>query len=392
MEYNLVSGDSHIDLSWLPGDLFVDNAPAHLKDEVPRVVDTEEGPRWVAEGTELGVAGGLGFAFTAPRRGLRYRIDRMYDAGYYEGGPHPSTPNLRLKDMEMDGVDAEVLYGMTNAGMRIKDLDLLTTTYRIYNEWVVDFCNTEPGRWYALACIPITDPVTAAEELRRAAKLGLRGADLYTSFTWPIYMRDGYWDPLWEAAEETGLPLSFHIGGGGIRVPQAPTNRKSGEAYTEEEAEQNALAYRGTSLTLSQLAGAEWLLSIIMSGTCEKFPGFQFVLGECGAGWVPFVTERLDVQYTDNLIDVKFDPPLSLKPSEYWYRQGATTFQDDPTVGYMAKFIGEDNLMWGSDYPHPDGVWPDSAKVIERTMGQLDEDVKRKIVCDNAVQRYRMGQ
>ena len=58
----------------------------------------------------------------------------------------------------------------------------------------------------------------------------------------------------------------------------------------------------------------------------------------------------------------------------------------------MAKFIGEDNLMWGSDYPHPDGVWPDSAEVIERNMGQLDEDVKRKIVCDNAVKRYRMGQ
>ena len=98
----------------------------------------------MAEGTELGVAGGLGFGFTAPRRGLRARIDRMYDVGYYEGGPHPSTPELRLKDMEMDGVDAEVLYGMTNAGMRIKDLDLLTTTYRIYNEWVVDFCNTRP--------------------------------------------------------------------------------------------------------------------------------------------------------------------------------------------------------------------------------------------------------
>ena len=71
MKYNRVSGDSHIDLTWLPGDLFVDNAPAHLRDAVPQVVDTEAGPRWMAEGTELGVAGGLGFGFTAPRRGLR---------------------------------------------------------------------------------------------------------------------------------------------------------------------------------------------------------------------------------------------------------------------------------------------------------------------------------
>jgi predicted TIM-barrel fold metal-dependent hydrolase len=129
-----------------------------------------------------------------------------------------------------------------------------------------------------------------------------------------------------------------------------------------------------------------------MSGACQRFPDFQFVLGECGAGWVPFVIERMDIKYTDGMLDEKFDPPLDLKPSQYWYRQGATTFQQDPCVGHMADYIGVDNLIWGSDYPHPDGVWPDSRQVIKNTMGQLDEDAIRKITCQNAVDRYRMGQ
>ena len=83
---------------------------------------------------------------------------------------------------------------------------------------------------------------------------------------------------------------------------------------------------------------------------------------------------------------------MRLLPSEYWFRQGATTFQEEPCVGQMAHLIGEDNLMWGSDYPHPDGVWPDSKAVIQETMGQLPAPVLRKIICDNAVRLYRMGE
>ena len=150
------------------------------------------------------------------------------------------------------------------------------------------------------------------------------------------------------------------------------------------------MAYSGTSTTLLQLAGSEWLVSIILSGACQRFPDFQFVLGECGAGWIPFITERMDIVYTGSLLDEKFDPPLTLKPSEYWYRQGATTFQEDPCVGHMADYIGVNNLIWGSDYPHPDGLWPDSREVIQDTMGQLDKETLRKITCENAVKRYRM--
>ncbi|MBM3924572.1 MAG: hypothetical protein FJ320_01075 [SAR202 cluster bacterium] len=393
MQYNLVSGDSHVDMSWLPGDLFTKNGPSHLKDVMPQVVETDKGGRWVTEGRELGVYGGMGFGFTAPRRGRNRTVDKLYEAGFYEGPPRPINPKLRLEDMARDGVDAEVLYGMTTAGMRIKNPEVLTHTFRIYNEWVSKFCRQAPGRWYALACVPIHDPALAGDEVRRASKLGLRGVDLYVTGTIrPIYLRDGYWDPLWKASAECHMPISFHIGGGGIQVPGPNPGEEAKAAFAKVNPTQDELAYQGVHLPLEQLAGSEWLVSIIMSGACDRFPEFQFVLGECGAGWVPFIIERMDIKYHDQYLDEKFNPRLSLEPSEYWYRQGATTFQKDPCVGYMAEHIGENNLMWGSDYPHPDGVWPGSQEVIKETMSMLPKKTLRKIVCENAVKRYRMGE
>ena len=117
MEYTFVSGDSHMDMSWLPGDMFTSAAPASLRDQMPHVEDapTKEtkyglySKIWVCEGKELGVFGSMGMGFAPPQPGMSHRNDRMQEAGYYEGGPHPSTPDLRIRDQDMDGVQAEVL-------------------------------------------------------------------------------------------------------------------------------------------------------------------------------------------------------------------------------------------------------------------------------------------
>ena len=394
MNYAIVSGDSHVDMSMLPGDLFVDNAPAHLKGQVPHIEDTDEGPRWVAEGRILGVVQSAGFEFIPAQRGRWKRTDRMLDAGFYDGRGHPTDPELRLKDIIMDGVDAEVIYGITGTGKNLIDRETIAAVYRIYNDWVNEFCGKSPGRWYALACIPIHDPCLAASELMRAARLDyIRGADLMAAeVSRPIYSRDGYWNPLWKALAETELPLSFHIGGAPISVPPPPDDGSTEIIISDRQPTQNELAYRGVTDSLGQLSGAQWLSGILLSGACELFPNFRFVMGEAGAAWIPFVLGRLDHTYLESSLDKEFDPPLTMLPSEYWFRQGATTFQEEPVVGQMASIIGENNLMWGSDYPHPDGVWPDSKKVIKETMGQLEPTVLRKIIRDNAVKLYRIGQ
>lgn len=372
MEYKLISGDSHIDMTWMPGDVFVENAPAKFKDTVPRVVETDSGPHWFAEGKDLGVYGGLGFGFTRPDRGQSKHIDMMYDAGFYEGGPHPTTPDLRLKDMEMDGIDAEVIYGILGVGLRFEDKEMTRAVYEIYNTWAADFCNARPGRWVALACIPNHDPQVAAAELRRAAKLGLRGADFaVATAVKPVWHRD--WDVLWQAASECNVPISFHTTGPNVREPN-----------DEQMAKDYDMEYRMTKISLFQMAGAEYLASIIFSGACERFPDFKFVLGECGVTWLPHVLNRMDEEYEDRRQQIS----MPLKPSEYWHRQGYSTYQHEMGLPEFLPMIGEDNVVWGSDYPHPDGIWPESQKWIEEDLAGVTQETRRKITRDNTGRLY----
>ncbi len=374
MHYDVISADSHIDMTWLPGDLFTSRASSKWKSQVPRVEETKEGPRWVAEDSVLGVVGGLGHGFSPPKRGQSYRTDRMLDAGFYEDRAHPTTPELRLQDMALDGVDAEVIYGILATGLRLKDRDLVTMVYHIYNEWAADFCKTHPGRWAALACIPNHDAKIAAEEVHHAAKLDLRGTDFdVASASYPLW--DRFWDPLWEALQDTQLPVSFHVTG-----PRGyPLREPTGDAWADT-------VYTGLRLTLFQMGAAEFVASMVLSGVLERFPKLTFVLGEAGAGWLPYTLERMDLEYEDRL---HRHLNLSMKPSEYWRRQGYTTFQTEKSGPRMLDMIGEDNVMWGSDYPHPDGVWPDSKTTIEQNLSHLDEPLRRKIVCENAARLYK---
>ena len=336
MEYKIISGDGHIDLKWLPHDLFVSNAPAKWKDQAPRVVETKEGKRWYGEGRDLTTLTNGGLArMEPPKRGVAKHIDRMYEMGFFDGQPHPSTPELRVRDQEIDGVDAEVIYGILGMGNLVEDRELLTLVYQIYNTWAADFCKASPERLVALACIPNDDPEIAAGELRRAAKLGLRGADLaVTTAVNPIWHRD--WDPLWAAADETNIPISFHVTGYPVR-----------EANDEQMATDYRLHVLATKLSLFQVSGGEFLAGIVFSGALERYPGMKFVLGESGASWIPYVLSRMDEEYEDQFRELN----LKLKPSEYWHRQGYTTFQHETLLADFLHLVGEGQRHVGVRLP-----------------------------------------
>ena len=301
----------------------------------------------------------------------------MYDFGFYEGGPHPSTPELRLKDMEIDGIEAEVIYGILGVGLRFEDPRMTSVVYEIYNSWAADFCNARPGKWAALACIPNHDPNAAAAELRRAADLGLKGADFaVATAVKPIWHRD--WDPLWQAASECGIPISFHTTGPNVREPN--------DADMEREYD---LEYRMTKISLFQVCGSEYLASIIFSGACQRYPDLKFVLGECGVTWLPHVINRMDEEYEDRFNQLRGNLPS--KPSEYWSRQGYTTYQHEVGLPQFLPMVGEDNVIWGSDYPHPDGIWPESQKWIEEDLAGVSAETRRKLTRDNTSRLYGLG-
>ena len=375
MEHRIISADSHIDLRHLPHDVFTSNAPAKWKDHVPQVVETKEGKHWFADGIDL-VSRPLG-ATADPepiKRGWSKHMDRMLEMGYYEGGLHPSTPELRIKDQEIDGVDAEVIYGILAMDRVLEDRELLRVVYEIYNNWAADFCETSPDRFVALACIANDDPEIAAAELRRAAKRGLKAAGFSAqTAVKPLWHRD--WDPLWAAADECNMPISFH--GFAAEWVRGPSDAQMAKDY--------AAQYQATQITMLQLSGAEFLVSMSFSGALDRYPGMKFVLAECGASWIPYILGRMDEEYEDRFSHLNF----SLKPSEYWRRQGYTTFQHEVNLlADVVHLVGEDNIMWGSDYPHEDGIWPDSMKLIEQDLGRLDEKVRRKITYENAGKLY----
>jgi predicted TIM-barrel fold metal-dependent hydrolase len=130
----------------------------------------------------------------------------------------------------------------------------------------------------------------------------------------------------------------------------------------------------------------EVFVSIIASGACEKYPAFNFVLGESGVTWLPYVFDRLDTEYEDRGRSLGF----KLKPSDYFKRQGYVTYQQDQYMEPIIPLIGEDNIIWGADYPHPDCLWPDSRKFIEKNLGMLSESVRRKITSENVVKLYNL--
>jgi predicted TIM-barrel fold metal-dependent hydrolase len=144
------------------------------------------------------------------------------------------------------------------------------------------------------------------------------------------------------------------------------------------------LQWRLVRSSLFQLDGMEVMVSLIASGACEKYPDFKFVLGESGVTWLPYVFDRMDTEYEDRCRKLGF----SLKPSDYFHRQGFTTYQQDQYLEPAIPIVGEDNIIWGADYPHPDCVWPDSHAHIEKNLGRLPERVRRKITWENTAKLY----
>jgi predicted TIM-barrel fold metal-dependent hydrolase len=126
------------------------------------------------------------------------------------------------------------------------------------------------------------------------------------------------------------------------------------------------------------------LMSLIYGGVLERHPRMCVVIGEGGIGWIPYILDHMDLEWEDQFKDLG----LSMKPSDYWRRQCRATYQSDRIGIKLLDELGEDNVMWGSDFPHPDGVWPDSSEVLARELGHLPAPVRRKVCCENAGKLY----
>src|SRR4051812_22123686 len=191
----VISADSHIDIGWLPAETFVERVPPVWRDRAPRIVTTDGVAKWVADGVVLSGVEAVGSRGRPYSPGRWQRADRMADTGLFTDGlRRPANPQARIADQDRDGVSAEVLYGLFGLTAELADKELAAVVDQAYNDWLVEFCAHDRGRFIGLACLPTHDAGAAAKEIERTAEMGLRGGVLdVKNSVHPVWHPTGMW-------------------------------------------------------------------------------------------------------------------------------------------------------------------------------------------------------
>ena len=388
MKYRLFDTDSHINE---PPHTWQDRLPSKLKDRGFKVVELEDGDQaWVMEGASprrldspgstlaslaLKVGGMENVTAEMAEQELHGKKKRFEN---YRQGNYEAT--ARLEDMDLDGVDASVLYpglGM-NTLWTIEDSELRVASMSAYNDWLIEeLCSHVLERLMGLACIPTGDGMeTAVGELRRSVEKGHRGGiiDLYPD----IPLHDPHYDPLWEAAQDLGVPLHWHRANGPTaNIPRGMTVW-GGSLQGDQPASVAARFF-------SSVVPAMYML---FNGVFHRFPGLNVVTAETDFGWLPFMMQICDEQETRYA--AWFGSEGDKKPSDYVKAQLYCTFMDDVVGCSMLDYTGADNIMWSSDYPHGVTTWPKSSEYIEKNLGKRSQEERSKILAGNAARIYRL--
>jgi predicted TIM-barrel fold metal-dependent hydrolase len=335
----VVSADDHL----MEHDLWIDRLPAADRDRAPRVSRDESGFHLTITGESFDQPG--------------------YNSLIVEGRPGMFELDARLADMDAEAVDASFLFASRAMGLftQIEDKALVVRCYDAYNEWLADLQAQAPNRIFGVAVLPtMYAPETTAAYCRKLADLGFVAMQL------PSHPRDVRYnasamEPLWDAVEESGIPVSFHIGASG---------------------HQRGAGALGTSVTAALQPFRELWCMLAFSGILERHPGMKVVFTEGGISWVPAALFDADKQYKAYATEVR--PKLAELPSHYWFRQCYATFMNDPAGLRLADMIGYEHMLWSVDYPHPEGNLGENVEVMRSIYDHLPEDQARAVVGENA--------
>ena len=281
--------------------------------------------------------------------------------------------------MDRDDVETQVIFGPIFQ-ISTDDPVLRSACYRVYNDWLLDFCKAAPDRLIGLPMLPETPEAALVELERPTAKGGVRQVNLMISNINPT-PHDPAWEPLWQALEESGIILSWHITG---------VRRQAGRSRRRQGGER----LRDTQVLPGELPRP--FVDLFAWGILERHPRLRMVMAEAGTGWLPWLVEELDYRHwrlweAKEFWADKGGSALVTKPSELFKRQIYATFQEDHVAMSLIPFFGDGHLLWASDYPHPDSVWPNSREAIERQMRHLSPEMRRKLTHDNVAALYGLG-
>ena len=285
-------------------------------------------------------------------------------------GKRNEDPKTQLADMDIEGIDVQVIFPSHLSLNAEKEADLATDIARAYNDWLAEFCAADPRRLKGVAMIALQDIDAATREARRAVeKLGFVGVMMPTNVRDQDIGKREFWQ-FYEEVERLGVGLALH---GGIRAAERMHGRFD-----------SFISVHSLSFPFECMAA---LTGLIFAGVPEKFPKLRIAALEACCGWVPFLMDRLDEEYEKR--GSREAPLLKRKPSEYMTSdQFFYAFElEESTVPYVIDRIGADKLLYSSDYPHWDTSWPNTVKMFTGRQ-DISEAGKRQIAWNNPQHFY----
>ena len=295
--------------------------------------------------------------------------EHWYRPGHFDGAAH-------LEDMDLDGLDVEVVYCEVSGFRylyRLREGAIEATS--AFNDALAQYASADPERLIVSYQIPIHDIDAAVAEVHRLAAAGARSLQI------PVFpneigfadYHDERYDPLWAAVQDVDLPLCCHIGM---------------NAAFDDLAQRDPTPGRAICVPIIALSTAEALGMWILGGVFERFPDLRLVFVEPGIGWVAWWLDQVDAM---TLRDGYVYPALKALPSEYFRRNVSLTFMDEARGIRTARdHFGVENLLWASDYPHPPTTFPDSLARLDAQLDGLSASERALISGGNAARVWRL--
>ncbi len=376
--YRVVDADAHV---IEPNDLWERYVAAEFRNRAPRHLNLAFSV--VTDGVSINTPDRWDPAATPEQLARRdERIQATFAEIYPEASARGFDGVAQLADMDIEGVDLAFLYpsfGLFVIASNEIDADVATAVARAYNDWMADFCAADPTRLRGLGMIALHDPLAAAAEVARVHdEHGFLGVFARPNPILGRNLDDPAYDPVWEALSSKGMAVGLHEGGM-PPLPQAGADRLT-------NAEQRHIC----SHPMEQMVAA---VSLIYGGVLERHPGLRVAFLEAGCGWLPFWLERMDDHYEKGLErDFGAAKVLAMPPSDYFRRQCYVSADaDEAMLEQVIAVLGDDRIVFSTDYPHPDSKYPHAVDSFLALPG-VSEASKRRILWDNALQLYGVDQ
>jgi predicted TIM-barrel fold metal-dependent hydrolase len=370
--FKLVSADSHVAE---PADLWTTRLDRQFRDRAPHLVSNEDGDAYVIPGvSESGSLVGL----TATKEKYTNPDARFGVNGRWADVPEGAyDPVARAAELDRESIEAEILYptiGLSLFGIR--DSELRRACFTAFNDWLAEHCAGARTRLFGVAMITTDDIDRGVAELERCVGMGLPGAMISIGQQSGESYGDARFEKFWSAAEGLGVPVSLHV------------------AATETSWQNTGSMFVDFACVFTPTMYA--VTSMIFSGLFDRHPKLKVLSVENDASWPLAVLERMDDRW---IHDRLWAPVMGQRgaaitsgrtPSQIFHDHVACTFMRDRTAIVSREIIGRQNLMWGADFPHFDGAWPHSARILERQFDGVPLEDQVAIGRNNAIKWYNL--